>query len=190
MNEFTVIILAALALELGLGVVSDWLNLRALKAEMPDELSDIYRPRRVPPVAGVHAGQDLPRTRDGGVRRRPAAAVLVRPRLRCAGQDRRERMGPPRRDGAGLHRRAGPGALALDAPIRRVRDVRDRRALRVQQDDGTHLRARQAQSAGPPRRPGGPAAGRGAGILRVRRRGSRGSTAGRPSPCSASSWRS
>ena len=44
MNEFTVIILAALALELGLGVVSDWLNLRALKAEMPAELSDIYDP--------------------------------------------------------------------------------------------------------------------------------------------------
>ena len=44
MNEFTFIILAALALELVLGVVSDWLNLRALDPEMPDELSDIYEP--------------------------------------------------------------------------------------------------------------------------------------------------
>ena len=44
MNEFTVIILAALALELGLGVVSNWLNLRELKPEMPAELSDVYEP--------------------------------------------------------------------------------------------------------------------------------------------------
>ena len=44
MNEFTAIILAALALELGLGIVSDWLNLRALDPEMPAELSDIYDP--------------------------------------------------------------------------------------------------------------------------------------------------
>ena len=44
MNEFTLIILAALALELVLGVVSDWLNLRALDPEMPAELSDIYEP--------------------------------------------------------------------------------------------------------------------------------------------------
>ena len=44
MNEFTFIILAALALELVLGVASDWLNLRALNPEMPDELADIYEP--------------------------------------------------------------------------------------------------------------------------------------------------
>ena len=44
MNEFTLIILAALALELGLGVVSNGLNLRALKPEMPAELLGVYDP--------------------------------------------------------------------------------------------------------------------------------------------------
>lgn len=44
MNEFTIIILAALAMELALDTVSDVLNLRALTPEMPDELSDVYEP--------------------------------------------------------------------------------------------------------------------------------------------------
>jgi STE24 endopeptidase len=44
MNAFTIIILAALALEFLLELAGNLLNLKALKIELPDDLGDIYKP--------------------------------------------------------------------------------------------------------------------------------------------------
>jgi STE24 endopeptidase len=44
MNAFSLIILAALVLDFGLGIVANLLNLKALKLELPPALEGVYRP--------------------------------------------------------------------------------------------------------------------------------------------------
>ena len=46
MNPFLVIILAALFIEYALSIISQLLNLKALKLEPPPELKDIYKPEK------------------------------------------------------------------------------------------------------------------------------------------------
>ncbi len=46
MNTYALVVLAALLVEFVVGVVADLLNLRALRAELPEEFRDVYEPEK------------------------------------------------------------------------------------------------------------------------------------------------
>ena len=42
MNIYALIILIALLVNFALGIIADWLNLRALDPKLPDEFAEVY----------------------------------------------------------------------------------------------------------------------------------------------------
>ena len=165
MNEFTVIILAALALELGLGVVSNWLNLRELKPEMPAELSDVYEPGE------YRRSQKYTRARTYlGLGTAVFDLALLFFFWFARGFDALDRIAVSVWDhpvGTGL---IYIGALILahslvTLPFGVYATFGIEERFGFNKTTARTFRARQAQGARPGRRPGRPAAGRGAGFF-------------------------